>query len=548
MRPTWHGLLRHTDSVEKSACTLRPARSAAAAEVTLVTVGLATAVLLGSLFGLVLAGSVPRRWTAWIAWRGAADATRRPDPAAEDGHSLRDLGAPSRAACIELLWTALEHTAHSQRRLAVLVLDCDRFNLINDAYGFAVGDLVLHETARRIRRAAPARHRLLRAGGDEFLLVVEGMADPQVPLAIAQSLVDAFNEPLDVSGQPIYTGVSIGIALSPEHGARPEALLGAAECGLREAKKAGRRTARMYDPQIGAREARRAHALQRLHAAFAEGDLLLHYQPKVNLANGTCIGFEALLRLRTPDGLEGPGALIEAAERSGFISRLGEWVLQEAATQRRLWREEGIDVPIAVNLSTKQLQDPHFLDFMQAQLVLDPQMPQTLQLEITESALAVDYLELSGVLQRLRQMGFQVQVDHFGTGYSTMGFLSKLSIDTLKIDRSFIAGLPNAMDSQRIVRAIVGMAHDLGMRVVAEGVETEPQAQWLQRMGCDHGQGFFFARAMPSAQAAAFAQDNVNLGPVWAGPGAARIPTGEARSEYLPLNELATSAEREPLA
>ncbi|MDQ2780661.1 MAG: bifunctional diguanylate cyclase/phosphodiesterase, partial [Pseudomonadota bacterium] len=425
------------------------------------------------------------------------------------------VGSRNRAACIVALRTVLERHRPRHRHqppFTAFVIDCDRFNLVNDAYGYTTGDQLLQAIAQRLRSAAPARRMLLPAGGDEFFLVVEGMEEPAMALAAAQQMVDAFCQPLLVAGQPIYASVSVGVSISPLHGVQPDGVLAAAECALREAKRAGRSTARLHDSHIGMREAARAQALQQLHTAFNGGDLLMHYQPKVRLSDGACVGFEALLRLRTPAGLQGPAALIEAAERSGFISRLGEWVFRQAASQGRSWRAQGLAVPIAVNLSSKQLHDPRFIDFVQQALAQDPTLPQWLQLEITETSLALDHIEFAGRLRRVRQLGFHIQIDDFGTGYSTMSFLAKMPIDTLKIDRSFVAGLPQALESQQTVRAMIGMAHQLGLVVVAEGVETDLQAQWLQREGCDQGQGFAFAPALPPEQAVDFARRGAAAG------------------------------------
>jgi len=344
------------------------------------------------------------------------------------------------------------------------VLDCDRFKLVNDAYGYATGDQLLQATAQRLRAAAPERQMLLPAGGDEFMLICEGIAEKTPALAAAQQLVDAFCQPLLAAGQSIYASISVGVAISPLHGMHPDSLLAAAECGLREAKRAGRSTARLYDAKIGERDARRALAVQELQRAFNGGDLTLHYQPKVRLNDGACVGFEA------------------------FGRRQLSWP------------------PIAVNVSSKQLQDLRFIRFLEQELAQDPVLPQWLQLEITESAFARDHIEFSGRLLRMRQLGFHIQIDDFGAGYSTMSFLAKMPIHAMKIDRSFVAGLPEAEEGQQIVRAMIGMAHQLGLAVVAEGVETEMQAQWLQRERCDQGQGFLFARALPPKQAAVFAR------------------------------------------
>lgn len=473
----------------------------------MIGVAIAIAATLGVLVGIVSARCLPQDWKV-----SPFGTSVKPGAGSQPRIGI---SGPSRATCIELLRTTMEKPGRSARPLAVFVVDCDRFKLINAGYGHGTGDLVLREVARRLRHAAPARHRMASAGGDEFVLVVEDMDDPREVIAAAGTMVDAFDEPLDVLGQPIYTSVSIGAAIAPGHGVSPDVLLAAAEGGMAEAKRSGRRAARMHDREIGQREARRARSLQQVRSAYDGGKLLLHYQPKVRLADGTCTGFEALLRLSTSDGPEAPDSLIEAAEQSGFVSRLGEWVFKEAAAQGRVWRAEGVGVPIAVNLSARQLQDPRFMAFVDVQLSLDPELPKHLQLEITESALARDQLEFTGVLARLRRLGFHIQVDDFGTGYSTMGFLSKMAIDTLKIDRSFIAGLPDARDSRQIVCAMVGMAHALGVCVVAEGIETPAQANWLQQRGCDQGQGFLFARALQPEEAVSFARHDALRGRDW---------------------------------
>ncbi|MBC7499403.1 MAG: bifunctional diguanylate cyclase/phosphodiesterase [Herminiimonas sp.] len=414
--------------------------------------------------------------------------------------------APSRAACIEMIEQACTRSPDNGAEIAVFMLDCDSFAMINDAYGYGIGDLVLAEVFKRIRSTLPGQQNVLRAGEDAFAILIDGIADPTTALAVGARFVDAFDAPLITRGQTIYTGVSVGIALASLNILKPEALLAAAESGLREAKRVGRCTVRLYDAQVGLRETRSANALQQLRTAYDSGDLLLHYQPKVNLVDETCLGFEALLRLRTRNGLVGPGPLIEAAERSGFISRLGEWVFNQAAVQVRLWNSQGLFLPIAVNLSAHQMQAPRFMAFIDAQVALDPKLPSLIELEITESALALDQIEFAGVLTRLRQLGFKIQVDDFGTGYSTMGFVSKMPVETLKIDRSFISGLPDAKDCKQIVRAIIVMAHELGLTVVAEGIETSAQALALRCMGCDQGQGFLFAPALPPDAAFQFAR------------------------------------------
>lgn len=295
------------------------------------------------------------------------------------------------------------------------------------------------------------------------------------------------------------------MARHPEHGRDPEALLAAADAAMYASKAAGRNTWRAFSPAIGQAIADRAGALHELRDALEHDRLELHYQPKVDLRSGACVGVEALLRRRTPDGVEGPARLIAAAEESGLIGRLGEWVVRTAAAQSRAWRREGIALPIAVNVSGLQLRDGAFVAFLADQIRFDPQLPRFLQLELTETSLALASDGASEVFTEIRRLGLKLHIDDFGTGYSSLAYLPMLPMDALKIDRGFVAGMTRSQDSREIVLAILAVARALKLAVIAEGVETREQAEFLASHGCDQAQGYLYACPAPAAAAAAFA-------------------------------------------
>jgi len=328
--------------------------------------------------------------------------------------------------------------------------------------------------------------------------------EPRELEKLAAVMMRSCAHPIKLCGTSVYLTASVGIARSPKDGDKGEALLAAAGVALHAAKLAGRNAWRYFDPEIGQRAASRAISLQNLRGAFERGEFVLHYQPKVALETGKVVGYEALLRWNTPDGVQGAGELIAAAEQSGFVVTLGEWVVREAARQSLEWRRLGVRCPTAVNISAMQLHDERLVTVLSELTTRDPDLPQLLALELTESTIATEIDRALKTLAELAGMGFAMHIDDFGTGYSSLARLTRLPVCALKIDRSFVASTPEDADACEIVKAILALAQALRLEVIAEGVETAAQVRFLRACGCEQAQGYFFGRAMAAQDAFAF--------------------------------------------
>ncbi|KAF1854067.1 hypothetical protein Lal_00005284 [Lupinus albus] len=424
-------------------------------------------------------------------------------------------GLPNRAMIESLLEAALERSRRYRRPFAVLCLDLSRFKLITDTLGHQAGDALLQEVAQRIVASVRAADLVGRIGTDDFAVVLEEIRDADEAAAIAGRILDAFDAPVTLPGCEHYVRPAIGIAVYPmdlagEHGDGddPQVLLRAAETALYAAKRMGGRRHAFFRPEL-AEQARRQLALDGdLRAALALRQFRLHYQPKVSLIDFSLEGFEALLRWEKPgqgqDQNQGqgtmipPGEFIPVAEETGFIVPLGDWVLDEACRQMREWLDAGMEpVPVAVNISPKHLRNRSAEDFRR---IIDRHglPPGLIELEITEGAVMQDLDHALAVLAALKAMGIRVAVDDFGTGHSSLSYLKRLPITTLKIDRSFINGVPNEREDAGIVSTIIAMADMLGLHVVAEGVEKTEQANFLRHHNCTQVQGWLTGRPMPA--------------------------------------------------
>ena len=381
---------------------------------------------------------------------------------------------------------------------ALLYIDLDRFRLINDSLGHDTGNRVLLAVGQRIQACLRVDDVLARLGGDQFAVLVAG-ADQAAAEATARRVLNVVGQPCSVDGAPFTITCSIGMALAPSHGQRIDELSRHAEAAMRAAKHGGRAAFRLH--QVRAEGDRRLH-LRLDHAmrqALVSGRFRLHYQPQVDLRSGAIVGAEALLRWRDPEmGEIPPGRFIPVAEDSGFIVALGDWVLSQAVRQAALWHSKGLSLPIAVNVSALQFQQAHFVDRVAGVLAVSGLPPRLLELELTESILVHDAEDALSRLHALERLGVQTSIDDFGTGYSSLSYLKRFPIGKLKIDRSFVMGLPSDESDAAIVRAILQMARALGKKVIAEGVETEAQRQFLQDAGCDEFQGFLVAPALDS--------------------------------------------------
>ena len=385
---------------------------------------------------------------------------------------------------------------HDGDAFALLLVDLDRFRRVNDSLGQAQGDQVLREATTRLRRCLRQGDELARLGGDQFALLLRH-GDANAAEAAARRVLDAVAQPWQVEGADFTMTCSVGVALCPGHGRSADELLRQAETAMRQAKAAGSNNWRFHQRQSGSdlrSQMRLDHAMRQ---ALASGRFRLHYQPQVDIASGTVVGAEALIRWRDPEqGEIAPGRFIPVAEDTGFIIAIGDWVLSQAARQASHWLRQGLNLPIAVNVSALQFQQPQFVDRV-ADVLREHGLPgDRLELELTESILLRDAADALQRLQALAALGVRLSIDDFGTGYSSLSYLKRFPIDKLKIDRSFIRGLPGDARDAGIVRAIVQMAQALGMRAIAEGVETEPQHRFLADAGCALFQGFLYAPAL----------------------------------------------------
>ena len=410
-------------------------------------------------------------------------------------------GLPNRSLFMDRLGNSLRRLQRAQAdtaNCAVLFIDLDRFKMINDSLGHTVGDEVLIETARRLEKSVRPGDTVSRFGGDEFVLLIEGAMDEEKAKRVAQRVQNAFTSPFRAGGADILSTASIGIALgSPEY-ATAEDLIRDADITMYQVKGQGRGRYEVFRPSMRNRAVALLHLETDLRAALDRGEFRLHYQPIVTLADGKIIGMEALLRWQHPHrGLVPPMEFIPLAEETGLIISIGEWVLRTACLQLKSWREEGIPpLRVAVNVSMVQLQDPGFSDMVLRVVEKTGLNPEWLDLEITETTLMAQNQSVVDSLRKLESLGIRISLDDFGTGYSSLNYLQNLPINTLKIDRSFIDKLAANGEQGKIVETILLLAENLGIDVVAEGIETVEQLKKLQTIHCRTGQGYYFAKPM----------------------------------------------------
>ena len=410
-------------------------------------------------------------------------------------------GLPNRARFLAALGRAMDRAKKSGAPPAVLFLDLDRFKVVNDGHGHAAGDRLLVQMGERLRGCLRQGQEAARLGGDEFTILVEGSDAAQEAEAVAARVAEALTVPFVAGGGEFAITASIGIAVAtPEHD-DPADLLRDADEALYRAKSRGKARWAVYDPAMRAERRERAALEADLEHAPIRGELWLAYQPIVDLASGAIVGLEALVRWQHPQlGLLPPGQFIPLAEETGQVETIGRWVLAKACRQAKFW-QSSLAVPpvVAVNLSAQQFQRPDLVEtvaFMLRGTRLDPRL---LKLEITESAVMGDTDAAVETLHRLKALGVGLAIDDFGTGYSSLGYLRRFPVDALKIDRSFVSGIGSDAGDAAIAEAVVGLAHTLGLEVVAEGIETSEQMARLQSMGCEQGQGYRFGRPQPPA-------------------------------------------------
>jgi diguanylate cyclase (GGDEF)-like protein/PAS domain S-box-containing protein len=407
-------------------------------------------------------------------------------------------GLPNRLLLHERLGQAIAQAKRTGRRVGVLFIDLDRFKNVNDTLGHRIGDELLKDVSKALSGALRDSDLLARLGGDEFMVVVEDFDVPAVLGRIAQKLLDAISQPFKVEQHDIYVTSSIGIAVYPDDSDDPEELLKHADVAMYRSKELGRNTYQFLDADLAAHRLRQHTLESALRTALKDGMLRLHYQPVVRLADHAVVGAEVLLRWTDPElGTVPPQVFIPLAEESGLIHALGEWVLKSAAEQCAEWRGAGLDISVSVNLSARQFYREDLAQRVSEIVKGVGCNPAWIELEVTETSLMHDLDAIRRVLHELRTEGFSVAIDDFGTGYSSLTHLKHFPIDTLKIDISFIADLETDPGDAAITEAIIGLARGLGLRVVAEGVGTKAQLEFLDRRGCHCFQGYFASRPLP---------------------------------------------------
>ena len=433
----------------------------------------------------------------------AKDITERRQAAAQLMHqALHDslTGLPNRALFLDRLSQAYDRAQRNRNhRFAVLFVDLDRFKPVNDILGHRFGDQVLVTVAQRLMARMRTGDTVARLGGDEFAVLLEGLHDAPDALPFAKHILDVLSTPFEIEDQVVFVNASIGIAVSTPDYAVPADLLRDADIAMYRAKASGAGRYELFDPVMRAQVIARSNLEAELRRAIEEGEFQLHYQPRLSLTNGRVPAVEALVRWNRPGhGLVAPGEFIRVAEETGLIIPLGVWVLQTACTQAKIWQDAGLEpVGVGVNISARQFRDRELPATIAQILEMTGLDPQYLELELTESSIMEDAEEAILMMQELQALNVQIAIDDFGTGYSSLSYLKRFPITALKIDQSFVRDITTDANSAAIAKTIIAMAHQLGLQVIAEGVETDEQLHFLQHNACDASQGHLFSRPMP---------------------------------------------------
>jgi diguanylate cyclase (GGDEF)-like protein/PAS domain S-box-containing protein len=410
-------------------------------------------------------------------------------------------GLPNRFLLTDRFRQVAAAAERNNSRFAVLFIDLDRFKNVNDTLGHSVGDQLLRDVAARLGSMVRGTDTISRQGGDEFLVLLGEIDAPEAAAMVARKLMQVLSEPFVLDGHPVTMTPSIGIAISPEDGSDLDSLLKHADLAMYDAKQQGRNNYQFFRREMNARSLELLLMESDLRQALRKSEFELHYQPQISVKDGRPLGLEALLRWRHPErGLVSPADFIPMAEETGLILPIGQWVLNTACQQLAQWRANGWpDLCVAVNLSAAQFRQQDLLGQVKMALSAAHLPAEALELEVTESILMIDADGTAKMLHALNAMGVRLSIDDFGTGYSSLAYLKRFSVSTLKVDRSFVQGIGSDNEDAAICTAIIGLARSLRLSVVAEGVETQAQYDWLAKAGCHIIQGYFTGRPAPAA-------------------------------------------------
>ena len=407
-------------------------------------------------------------------------------------------GLPNRLLLLDRLEHALANAQRGRHHLAVMFIDLDRFKNINDSLGHATGDLLLKEVASRLRCCIRDVDTVARLGGDEFVVVLENLEEEVDAVSVANKIQTAFNRPITVNGETLHVSTSIGIALYPEDGMNAETLMQNADTAMYQAKGQGCNNYQFFAPFMNEQAREKLVLENTLQEALSRDEFQLYYQPIIDIGTGAMVSAEALIRWDSPErGLIPPDKFIPIAEETGVIVPIGDWVIRQACRDLVSWKGMGFAPPrVSVNISPRQFRQPSLQARIRATLEATGVSAQQLELEMTESALMERPDQAARLLNELKSLGMGIVIDDFGTGYSSLAYLKKFPIDKLKIDRSFVRDLESDKSDREITLAVIALSHNLGLRVVAEGVETQTQLDFMHRHKCDYVQGFYYSKPM----------------------------------------------------
>ena len=409
-------------------------------------------------------------------------------------------GLHNRVLLHDRLMHAMASVKRQNKLLAVLFIDLDGFKAVNDNLGHAIGDMLLKEVGNRLKKAIRAEDTAARIGGDEFVILQEA-ADKREVKSSLERIMNIMRAPFAIEGIPVNVTLSMGIAFYPENDVEPETILRQADMAMYHAKQSGRNQYHFFDARMD-RIARENHERQlKIESALKNGELCLYYQPKINLKSGRIVGFEALIRWHDPNFASPvlPADFLPTIQDTPLIVEIGNWVIGNVLEQMRNWQDLGLPVDVSINIASRQLHNPDFLDIIRTAFETYPDVePSRLELEILETTAIADFQFIHQVLSACHEIGLKLSLDDFGTGYASLSYLKNLPVDKLKIDRSFVSGMPDSQDNLAIIRSIVSMSRIFNREVIAEGLESASQGKALIRLGCKLAQGFAIAKPMPS--------------------------------------------------
>lgn len=404
-------------------------------------------------------------------------------------------GLPNRVLLNDRIHQAIAISKRNNTIFGVLFFDIDRFKLVNDGLSLSAGDELLQKIAERIKLLTRESDTIARLGGDEFVGVLVLGQDDSALLTVANKLLSVFQKPFKVADSDVTVSVSVGISFFPRNGQTPDELLRNADIAMHRAKETGGNQLQFYSPDVNANHIERLHLETDLHHALENNEFYLCYQPQIDITNNQMVSVEALIRWKHPEkGLILPNDFIPIAEQAGIIVPIGAWVLREACQQNKKWQEQGLPpIRVTVNISTNQFKHPQFVETVKNILEETQLEPDFLELELTENLL-IKMVDAKKTIMDLKNLGVRIALDDFGTGYSSLGYLRHLKIDRLKIDQSYVKNINSDSDDEVIIKAIISIARDLNLQVVAEGVETQKQLDFLRSKHCEEIQGYFFSK------------------------------------------------------